>query len=373
MSSSEPAVTAEDRPAGDLGAALDERSVIVCVGTGGVGKTTTAAALALAAARRGRRTVVLTIDPARRLADTLGGGPLDNTPRPVDGSDGRDPSSPGELWATMLDPKATFDDLVRRHAADAAQAERILANRLYGSISTSLGGVQEYMAMEKLHELHGDRRFDLVVVDTPPSANVLALLGSPRLLGRLFDSWLYRSLVPSTRAARVASGVLQGVVRPLTRLVGAPVIDEAVGFFRSFEGMEDGFRKRADRTLAVLRGPETAFVLVTAPGSDALAEAETLTRDLGRAGAAPVGMVVNLVTPTFAAPGTDTADLLARAAGTPWEPHARALHEGALRHRFEQDAIAAAAGRCGIASVTTVADLGEAVTVATVADALADG
>jgi anion-transporting ArsA/GET3 family ATPase len=348
---------------------LDGRDVVVCVGTGGVGKTTTAAAIALGAARRGRRAVVVTIDPARRLAETLGVGDLDNTPRPAADADTGLTAGGGELWAAMLDPKATFDDLVARHAADADQADRILANPLYGTISTSLGGVQEYMAMEKLHELHTDPRFDLVVVDTPPAAHVLGLLDSPRLLGRLFDSWLYRALVPTRRSTRVAAGVVQGMIRPLTRLVGAAVIDQAVDFFRAFEGMEDGFRTRSTATLEVLRGPRTAFVLVTAPRFDALAQAEVLAGELGQAGVGLTALTVNLVQPTYGE-GIAPDALLERCADTPWEPHARALLAAARRHRAELDAVEATAARMGVGLVTSVPDLGDEVRVADVAGLL---
>lgn len=348
---------------------LDGRDVVVCVGTGGVGKTTTSAAIALGAARRGRRAVVVTIDPARRLAETLGVGELDNTPRPATDAVTGLAAGTGELWAAMLDPKATFDDLVARHAADRDQADRILANPLYGTISTSLGGVQEYMAMEKLHELHTDPRFDLVVVDTPPAAHVLGLLDSPRLLGRLFDSWLYRALVPTRRSTRVAAGVVQGMIRPLTRLVGAAVIDQAVDFFRAFEGMEDGFRTRSAATLEVLQGPRTAFVLVTAPRFDALAQAEALAGELRQAGVGLSALAVNLVQPAY---GGDTPpeDLLERCTGTPWEPHARALLDAARRREAELDAVAEAAARIGVGVVTTVPDLGDEVGVGQVAETL---
>lgn len=222
--------------------------------------------------------------------------------------------------------------------------------------------------MEKLHELHTDPRFDLVVVDTPPAAHVLGLLDSPRLLGRLFDSWLYRALVPSRRGTRVAAGVVQGMIRPLTRLVGAAVIDQAVEFFRAFEGMEDGFRTRSSATLEVLQGPRTAFVLVTAPRFDALLQAEELARELRNAGVAPAALAVNLLQPTFG--GDDPEALLERCAGTPWEPHAQALVDAARRRRAESDAIDDAAARMGVGIVATVADLGGEVGIPAVAASL---
>ena len=159
---------------GDLGSLLDQASVLVCAGAGGVGKTTTSAALALAAARRGRRVVVVTIDPAKRLADAIG-VTIAHEPSRVEGV------GPGELWAVMLDTRATFDDLVRTHSKDPAQAEQILANRFYRNLSGALSGTQEYMAAEKLHQLHHDDRFDLVVVDTPPTRNALDFLDAPEI------------------------------------------------------------------------------------------------------------------------------------------------------------------------------------------------
>ena len=173
-----------------LGEIVAERSIIVCCGSGGVGKTTAAAALAVAAADRGRRACVVTIDPAKRLADALGLDALTNEPNRVAGAG----SDGGELWAMMLDTTATFDDVVRRHAGTAQQAETILANRIYRNISGSLSGTQEYMAMEKLHDLHADRRFDVVIVDTPPTRNALDFLDAPRRLTRFLDHKLFRLL-----------------------------------------------------------------------------------------------------------------------------------------------------------------------------------
>jgi anion-transporting ArsA/GET3 family ATPase len=226
-----------------------EQDVIVCCGSGGVGKTTTAAVIALEGAKQGRKAVVVTIDPAKRLADTLGIGSLSNTATRIEGE------WPGELWALMLDTKSTFDDLVATYAPDKAQAERILENRFYRNISSALSGTQEYMAGEKLYELHelgadtpeGVRtRFDLVVVDTPPTRNALDFLDASRRLTTFLDHRIYRMLMVPTRAYLKAVNVAaQAFVRTVSRIVGGEVLDDALAFFTAFEGMEEGFRDRA--------------------------------------------------------------------------------------------------------------------------------
>src|SRR5205085_8432720 len=230
-----------------------ERAVIVCCGSGGVGKTTTAAALAVEAAARGRRACVVTIDPARRLADALGLGELTNEPRQVAGS------WPGELWALMLDTKTTFDAIVVKYASDPAQAERIIGNRLYRNVSGALSGTQEYMAMEKLHELHATGRFDIIVIDTPPTRNALDFLDAPRRLTRLLDNRIFRLLIMPTQSyLKIVSTATQRVLRTIARVVGAEVVDDAVAFFEAFEGMEQGFRDRAQAVIALLSDDATA-------------------------------------------------------------------------------------------------------------------
>ncbi|CAN5311590.1 hypothetical protein BH20ACT3_BH20ACT3_15560 [soil metagenome] len=230
----------------DLAELIVERNIVICSGSGGVGKTTAAAVLAMEAAQAGRRAVVVTIDPAKRLADALGlgGEGIGNVPRAIDG-----PWS-GELWAVMLDTKSTFDDLVTRYSTDPGQAERILANRFYKNISGALSGTQEYMAMEKLYELHADDGFDLVVVDTPPSRNALDFLDAPRRLTRFLDPRLYRVLMTPTRGMMKAVNVAaQAFVRSVSKVVGGEVFNDAVTFFQAFDGMEEGFRQRADVVL----------------------------------------------------------------------------------------------------------------------------
>jgi anion-transporting ArsA/GET3 family ATPase len=288
-------------PTGGLGAVVDAAAVVLVCGTGGVGKTTTAGVLAVEAARRGRRVALVTIDPARRLASTLGMADLADHPEQLDPAawdpDG-DAAPGGELWAMMLDPKRTFDRLVARHAGDPAQAERILANGLYRSISSALGGTQEYMAVEQLHELHTSDRFDLVVVDTPPSRHALDVLDAPHRLVRLLDNRVFRLLVLPTRTSmRVAGFALQTFLRSLSRVAGAEVVDDAIAFFRAFDGMEEGFRARATAVSALLQDPATAFVLVTSPRRDSVDEAGYLADHLVAQGIGVAALVVNRVEP----------------------------------------------------------------------------
>lgn len=279
---------------------IAEQSIIVCCGPGGVGKTTTSAALALAAARLGRRAVVVTVDPARRLADTLGlTGGLDNSPRRVNlaGVVG------GELWAMMLDPAATFDDVVRANASSPEHAERILANGFYRNISERLSGTQEYMAAEKLHQLHHDDRFDLVVVDTPPSRNALDVLDAPERLARFLDHRLYRTLVlPSRGPMRVVNAAAQLFLRSASKVFGGQALADAITFFKTFDGMEKGFRARSKEVLALFRAPETAYVVVTAPRRDRVEEVEWLIERLLDRGTHPAGLIVNRSHPVFLVP-----------------------------------------------------------------------
>jgi anion-transporting ArsA/GET3 family ATPase len=303
----------------DLDTLLTERSVVVCCGTGGVGKTTTAAVVALSAARAGRDAVVVTIDPAKRLADTLGLAELGDTAREIPRArwaDGRVPAT-GRLSALMLDTRATFDGLVRRYAEDEAQAERILDNGFYRNIASSLSGTQEYMAMEKLHELHEEGGYDLVVVDTPPSRHALDFLDAPKRLTRLLDNRIFRFLMMPTRTyVRVASSAAQRFLRTVGRVIGAEVLDDIVAFFRAFEGMEQGVRERATRVDELLFAPTTGFVLVTSPRRDAVDEAEFFAGRLRDAGLSVAALIVNRVHPGFGTPEPPEA-LRARADALP--------------------------------------------------------
>jgi anion-transporting ArsA/GET3 family ATPase len=299
--------------AGRMETLLRDRSIVVCTGSGGVGKTTTAAVLAVEAARQGRRAVVVTIDPAKRLADTLGLGELTNEPRRIEGP------WPGELSALMLDTKSTFDSLVTTYAADPEQAERILENRFYRNISGALSGTQEYMAGEKLYELHEGGHFDLVVVDTPPTRNALDFIDASRRLTNFLDHRLYKVLMTPTRAYMKAVNVAaQALVRTISKVVGGEVLDDALMFFNAFEGMEEGFRQRAERVQALLAAEGTAFVLVASPRADTVAEATWFAERLQHWDIGIDALIVNRMHPRFGA-GLAQADR-ARAttlAGTP--------------------------------------------------------
>jgi anion-transporting ArsA/GET3 family ATPase len=295
-----------------LGSVVDTRHVIVCTGAGGVGKTTTAAALGIEAARRGRRTIVLTIDPARRLAQSLGLSELGTTPHAVPGVDGLD--------AMMLDMKRTFDEIVERHAGSEERAQRILANRFYRQMSASLAGTQEYMAMEKLYDLHETGHYDCIVIDTPPTRNALDFLDAPRRLtdfleGRFLKMFLSPGLAAgrfATRAVGVGTGMF---MRAASRITGATVLADLADFFQSFEGMYEGFKDRAGAVYRLLQHPASAFVVVSSPEPPALREAGFFLRRLARDGMPTAGVVVNRVTfPPEGHVGTVDAQFLAAAA-----------------------------------------------------------
>jgi anion-transporting ArsA/GET3 family ATPase len=282
---------------------VEQRHIVVCCGTGGVGKTTVAAVFAAEGARRGRNAVVVTIDPAKRLANTLGLDSLSDTPHEIDRArwdrDGAAPPS-GRLSALMLDTKSTFDHLVVKHAADDQQAQRILANTFYRNVSTALSGTQEYMAMEKLHELHEEGGYDLIVVDTPPTRHALDFLDAPKRLNRLLDNRIFRLLMMPTRAYLKAVGAgVQAFLRTVSKVVGSDVINDVVAFFRAFEGMEEGFRDRATQVLALLADPTSSFLLVTSPRRDAVEEATFFAERLAESDIPVEGLVVNRVHPSF--------------------------------------------------------------------------
>jgi anion-transporting ArsA/GET3 family ATPase len=282
-----------------LEAALEERRVLVACGSGGVGKTTTAAALALRAALAGRRVLVCTIDPSRRLATSLGKGQLSGRPRTID-IKALEPARGGALFAMVLDVKGTFDALVLRHTPEGPERDRILKNRFYVHVSAALAGSHEYMAMEKLLELSNDERFDLVVLDTPPTRHALDFLEAPdRLLGFLDVSVLRFFLRPYFKAGRltmqVATRTGAMLVKLADRFLGLQFLQELSEFFLAFEGMYDGFRARAAEVQALLRAPSTGFVLVAGPQPAALEEALYFHRRLVEKKLGFVAFVVNRV------------------------------------------------------------------------------
>ncbi|MDX2382023.1 MAG: ArsA-related P-loop ATPase [Acidimicrobiia bacterium] len=282
-----------------IDAVMSDAAVVVCCGSGGVGKTTSAAVLGLEGARRGRRVVVVTIDPARRLADALGlPGGLSGDPQRIDLGDAT--PGEGELWAMMLDTAATFDGLVQRYAADDSQIERILGNPFYRNMASALSGTQEYMAAEKLHELHGDERFDLVIVDTPPSRSALDFLEAPGVLARFLDHRLFRLLMLPTRTGLKALGsAAQPVLRAIGRVVGSDVLADTVAFFQAFSGMESGFRERANEVVALIRSPETAFVIIASPRHDTIEEAVWFGEQLVEQQVDVAAAIVNRTHPEF--------------------------------------------------------------------------
>jgi anion-transporting ArsA/GET3 family ATPase len=258
----------------DVDRLLATAEIVVCCGAGGVGKTTTAAALALRAAEQGRKVCVLTIDPARRLAQSMGLTELDNTPRAVSGLE---PGTEGSLDAMMLDMKRTFDDIVLTHS-DPQRAAQILANPFYVSLSSSFAGTQEYMAMEKLGQLKAQGRWDLIVVDTPPSRSALDFLDAPQRLGRFLDGRMIRLLLAPAKAGgraymKVFTVGINMFTSVLTRILGAQALKDLSLFVASLETMFGGFRERAEQTYQLLKEPGTFFVVVAVPERDALREA----------------------------------------------------------------------------------------------------
>lgn len=283
------------RAAVDVASVLDVSDVVVCCGSGGVGKTTTAAVLGLEAATRGRRVVVVTIDPARRLADALGlAGGLSSQPQRIAGVD-------GEMYAMMLDTAATFDGLVRTYADDDEQIERILSNPFYRNMAGAMSGTQEYMAAETLHALHHDARFDLVIVDTPPSRNALDFLDAPGVLSRFLDHKLFKlAMLPTRSGLKFFGAAAQPIFKAIGKVVGSDVLADSLAFFQAFAGMETGFRERADDVIELLRAERTAFVVVASPRIDTVDEAVWFARQLRRQGVGVAAAIVNRLHPDVA-------------------------------------------------------------------------
>ena len=319
----------------DVDALLDDASVgiIVCCGSGGVGKTTISAALALRAAERGRRVVVLTIDPARRLAQSMGIAMLDNTPRPVAGIDA---AEGGSLDAMMLDMKRTFDEVVESQASPE-KARQILDNTFYQALSSSFAGTQEYMAMEKLGQIHRDAQlgepgsdYDLIVVDTPPSRSALDFLDAPERLSSFLDGRLSRLLLtPARGPARLMTAGFSIMTSALTKVLGAGFLRDVQTFVSAIDTLFGGFRQRAQQTFRLLQADGTAFLVVAAPEPDALREAAYFVERLSEDGMPLAGMVVNRAA-TAPAHGLSAEEAVA-AAGRLGRVEPDALAAGMLR------------------------------------------
>lgn len=285
---------------------LRRKRILICLGAGGVGKTTISAALALAAASSGRRVALLTIDPARRLKDALGLAELGSDPARVALRE-LGVTAGGELAAMVLDARRTFDQLVTRFAPTLEAADRILHNRLYQYVSGRLAGAQEYMALEKVYEIVAAERYDLLIVDTPPTHHALDFLDAPTrlvdLLGSRAIALLGRpSLALLGAGSRWANATVEAILRALERLTGLALLSEVADFVAGFEGMTEGFRSRAESVRRLLRDPETAALVVTSADPMRVAESLALCHDLGRAGVAVGGVVMNRTVPASLLP-----------------------------------------------------------------------
>ncbi len=319
----------------DIDHVLATATIIVCCGSGGVGKTTTAAALALRAAERGRRTVVLTIDPARRLAQSMGLTELDNVPRAVKGVE---VTGEGSLDAMMLDMKRTFDEIVETHA-EPGKAQQIFDNPFYQALSSSFAGTQEYMAMEKLGQLRASGGYDLIVVDTPPTRSALDFLDAPERMTTFLDGRLVKVLLAPAKAGgkaylKVVTVGFNVFTSAITKIIGASVLQDLSQFVAALETMFGGFRERAQATYDLLKDPGTAFVVVATPERDALREASYFVERLATEQMPLAGLVVNRVHRSAAA-GLTAQKSLAAAEGL--DP--TSLTAGVLRLHAERLAL----------------------------------
>ncbi|MRH85875.1 AAA family ATPase [Nocardia sp. SYP-A9097] len=281
--------------------------IVVCCGSGGVGKTTTAAAIALRAAEAGRKVVVLTIDPARRLAQSLGVSDLGNTPQKVE----LDAGVKGELFAMMLNMRRTFDDMVLEHTSPD-KAEQIFANPIYQTVASSFGGTSEYMAMEKLGQLASKREWDLIVVDTPPSRNALDFLDAPKRLGNFLNGKMIRVIMaPGRGVGKLVAGAMSLALRGVSTIVGGQLLKDASVFLQSLESMFGGFQDRADRTYAMLSRPGTHFIVVAAAEPDALREASFFVDRLSTDKMPLAGLVLNRTHPVLSSLSAEQAQVAA--------------------------------------------------------------
>ena len=345
-------------PSLDVDALLDDPAIriVVCCGSGGVGKTTTSAALAVRAADRGRRVAVLTIDPARRLAQALGLAELGNEPGRVAGvpdGDGR-----GELHAMMLDMRRTFDEMVQTHTTPD-RAEKILANPFYQTISTSFSGTQEYMAMEKLGQLAATGKWDLIVVDTPPSRSALDFLDAPQRMSTFLDGRMIRLLSsPARMGGRSLRKVLGAgfslFAKAVSTILGGQLLADASAFVQAFDTMFGGFRERATATYALLRSPGTAFVVIAAPEPDALREAAYFVDRLRTEDMPLAGLVLNRTHPVLAPlSATRARDVADELNGTPLAAAVLRLHADRVDRAAREDRLLARFSRAHPAVAVT--------------------
>jgi anion-transporting ArsA/GET3 family ATPase len=291
---------------------LEGKQICICAGSGGVGKTTTSAAIATGLAAQGLKVCVLTIDPAKRLADSLGLEELGNEARRIDPAlfEKQGVEMKGELWAMMLDAKATFDELVARQAPDEESRDRVLENRIYQQISSALAGSQEYMAMEKLFELHSDGEFDLLVLDTPPTRNALDFLDAPKRLTQFIEGRSMKMFMkPTGLAAKVAGRGTSVVLGVLKRILGFDLLADLAEFFNAFSGMVEGFQARAKRVNKLLADPSTCFLVVCGPQDEPVNEAVYFHRKLVEAKLPFGGVIVNKVHYAAEELGDDNDDL----------------------------------------------------------------
>jgi anion-transporting ArsA/GET3 family ATPase len=339
-------------PGASLAQLVTESSVIVCCGPGGVGKTSVAAALGLEAASAGRRACVVTIDPARRLADALGIETKANVAHIVDGP------WPGTLAALMLDAGGTFDELVARYASGPDQVERIAGNRLYQNLVGNLSGTQEYMATERLFSLVESEEFDVIIVDTPPSRHAVDFLSAPSRLSGFLDNRVFRLLVTRGNGpVRAVSAASQLLLRSIAKVTGSEIIDDTLAFFQAFDGMEKGFRDRALAVERLLNAPTTSYVVVATARTSTLAEATWLADQLHVGKHRIDAFIVNRMLPfgladfrapnTASKPGSDFEALVANAT-------ALAALSTAEAELVDRASIASQAG-----SVTKVPNLGQ--------------
>jgi anion-transporting ArsA/GET3 family ATPase len=376
-------VTAAPRLDVDALLANPSTKIIVCCGSGGVGKTTTAAALGLRAAEQhGRRTVVLTIDPARRLAQSMGLTELDNTPRQVKGID--TDTTGGELFAMMLDMKRTFDEVVQAHTTPQRAAE-IFANPFYQAMSSTFSGTQEYMAMEKLGQLRARNEWDLIVVDTPPSRSALDFLDAPARLSRFLDGRMLRMLLaPARTGGRSMFSLVTASFglfsRAVQKILGAQLLTDLSGFVSALDSMFGGFRQRADETYLILQDRQTAFLIVAVPERDAIREAAYFAERLVADRMPLTGLVLNRTHHTeLAAIGAETAETAATALDRAGDQQVTAdalrVHAGLVR-QIEREVRVAATFTDGFPEVPAVAvaaqpaDVHDVDGLRTIADAL---